>query len=253
MMQRYAVTPQASLGTLFHDTAGSPASDAEIAWYALRLPRKAGPILDAMAGSGRLLVPLVDAGFPVHGAEVSADRLASCRARLAVRGQATELFRQNVAALNLPFRYAAAFVAGGCFQLLVDSTTALDALLRIRAHLVEPALLLLDLFVPAQAEHPPGAAVVEVRTVTPADGSRIGLRSETSFDVELKRIDVVRRYERREREAITAREDEMLSLTWYTEDEAVALLDAAGYRDIRIDSAPRPGEEGRHFAAIARA
>src|SRR5690242_20948071 len=45
----------------------------------------------------------------------------------------------------------------------------------------------------AEAQHPPGAAVVEVSTVTAVEGCRIGLRSETSFDVELKRIDVVDR------------------------------------------------------------
>ncbi|HZI83279.1 MAG TPA: class I SAM-dependent methyltransferase [Casimicrobiaceae bacterium] len=251
-MQRPALS-EPSLQALFREAAERPAAPGEIAWYGARLPRGAGPVLDAMAGSGRMLVPLVDAGFHVHGAESSAVRLARCRARLEERGRTAELFRQDVIALNLPFRYAAAFIAGGAFQMLVDPAAALDALLRMRAHLVEPALLLLDLFVPAEAQHPPGAAVVEVSTVTAVEGCRIGLRSETSFDVELKRIDVVRRYERRERQVITAREDELVSFTWYAEEEAVGLLDAAGYRDIRIDAGPAAREDGRHFAVVARA
>ena len=248
-MHRYAFS-EGSLGTLFHEASERTPSDGEIAWYVRRLPAR-GTVLDAMAGQGRLLVPLLEAGFPVHGAEASARNIADCRARLDGRGLATELFRQNAVALNLPFRYAAAFIGAGAFQRLVDRAAALDALLRIRAHLVEPARLLLDLFVPAGAENPPGAAVVEVRAVTPAAGCRIALRSETSIDVGSKRVDVVRRYERRERQAITAREDEMLSFTWYSEDEAVALLEAAGYRDIRIDTAPWPSDDGRHFAVTA--
>jgi SAM-dependent methyltransferase len=242
-----------TLGAMFRDVHRPRADDDEVAWYAARLPRDAGPVLDVMAGSGRLLVPLLEVGFQVHGVDVSEAMLASCRRRLKAIDGTTELFRQNVAALNLPFRYAAAFVAGGAFQRLSDPAAALDALLRIRAHLVEPGVLLLDLFVPEGADHPPGAPVVEVRTVTPAEGCQIGLRSETSFDVELRRIDVKSRYERRDRRTITAREDEMLALTWYTEDEALTVLKDAGYREARIEPAACPRDDGRHFAVSARA
>jgi hypothetical protein len=250
MIDRNGTSDGASLATLFREGA-EPATPAEVAWYAGPLPR--ATVLDAMAGTGRVLAPLLDAGFPVHGAEASLALLARCRAEVARCGHSTELFRQSVTGLNLPFRYGAAFIAGGAFQHLVDSAAALDALLRIRAHLVEPARLMLDLFVPDGAEHPPGAAVIEVQTVTPADGGRIGMRSETSFDVAQKRIDVVRRYERRERTAIVAREDETVSLTWYTEEQAVALLHAAGYRDCSIERMAGSSARGRRFAVVARA
>lgn len=253
MMQRQAVSGCGILGALFHDAEEPRAGSAEVAWYAQRLPRAAGPVLDVMAGSGRLLLPLLDAGFHVHGVDISEAMLASCRRRLELGGHATELIRQNVAMLNLPFRYAAAFIAGGAFQLLTDPSAALDALLRIRAHLLDPGLLLLDLFVPRGAEHPPGAAVIEIRTVTPTEGCRIGLRSETLVDVELRRIDVRSRYERRDARAITAREDEALAFTWYTEEEAAALLADAGYREIRVEPSANPRDDGRHFALMAKA
>jgi SAM-dependent methyltransferase len=241
------------LGTLFHEAHAPAAAEAEIDWYATRLPRDAGPLLEVMVGTGRLLVPLLERGLPVHGVDASEARLASCRVRLRDRGRETELFRQNVVALNLPFRYAAAFIADGSFQLLTDAAAALDALLRIRAHLVEPGLLLLDLFVPAAAAHPPGAAIVEVRTAAPAEGLPIALRSETLLDVEHRRMDVTNRYERRDKTAIVAREDETRALTWYTEDEAVTLLVDAGYRDVRIEPAACARDDGQHFAVIAKA
>jgi len=112
-------------------------------------------------------------------------------------------------------------------------------------------LLLLDLFVPAGAEHPPGAPVVEIRMVTPSEGMQIGLRSETFLDVDMRRIDVRNRYERRDRKAITAREDETRALTWYSEDEAASLLTDAGYRDIRIEPASWRCDDGRHFCVSA--
>ena len=147
----------------FYDADKPRPDDAELAWYLDRLPRDAGPVLEPMCGSGRLLVPLAERGFAMHGVDTSAAMLGACRARLAAAGLAATLVRQDMAVLNLPFRYGAAFVAAGSFQLLVDPAHARSALERIRAHLVPPRMLLLDLRVPDAALHPPGAAEVEDR------------------------------------------------------------------------------------------
>src|SRR5258708_11313587 len=106
------------LSTLFYDADKPVAADAELAWYEKRLPRDAGPLLELMCGSGRLLVPLAADGHKIHGIDSSAAMLASCEARLAARGMKAPLFRQDLTQLNLPFRYGAAFVSWGSFQLI---------------------------------------------------------------------------------------------------------------------------------------
>jgi hypothetical protein len=245
------------LSTLFNDVQKPRASDAEVAWYAERLPRDAGPVLLAMAGSGRLLVPLLERRLNVHGVDASPARVESCEVRLAAAGLAASLFRQDVVTLNVPFRYAAAVVAAGSFQLLTDPVAAQKALARIRAHLIAPGVLLMDLYVPAEAAHPPGAPVVQVQTVTLPDGTKIARRAEMFVDAEGRRIDVQSRYERRERATIIAREDEALSVTWYGEDEIIALLRDAGYRDVAVGPPAWPvGDDApdaeRRFSVSAR-
>ncbi len=244
------------LCALFYDADKPCAGEAEAAWYAARLPRDAGPAIELMAGSGRLLLPLLERGFHVHGVDASAAMLERCEARLRAAGVATALFRQDVAALNVPFRYAAAIVAAGSFQLLADPLAAREALARVRAHLVDPCLLLLDLYVPAEATHRPGAPDVQVQTVALADGTRIARRSEVDVDVEAKRIDIRSRYELRARATLLAREDETLRVTWYDEDEIAALLREAGYRHVvcgppapPIGADPPPDE--RRFSVSA--
>jgi SAM-dependent methyltransferase len=211
-------------------------------------------MLEVMCGSGRLLLPLLDEGFHLHGVDSSPAMIASCDARLADAGYAATLFRQDVVALNLPFRYTAALIAAGSFQLIVDTAAARSALERLRAHLVPPGLLLLDLFVPRYAANPPGAPLVEARTVALADGTRIAHRSETFVDTAGRRIDTKSRYERRMGPAILAREDETLAVTWYSEDEIVALLGEAGYRDIRAEPpAFASDDDAQRFAVSAKA
>ena len=120
-------------------------------------------------------------------------------------------------------------------------------------------LLLIDLFVPAEAAHPPGAPVVHVQH---ASRCRTERRSRAAprrlVDADGRRIDIRSRYERRQRTAIIAREDETLALTWYTEDEIVALLRDAGYRDVTdraarmaVDDETPEGE--RRFSVSATA
>lgn len=246
------------LCTLFYDADKPRAPAAEVAWYAERLPRDSGPSLEVMSGSGRLLVPLLQLGHHVHGVDLSSPMQESCAARLAAAGLTTPLFRQDAIALNLPFRYAAALIAAGSFQLLTDPLAAKRTLERIRAHLVDPGLLLLDLYVPAEAAHPPGAPVVHVQSVTLPDSTKIAVRSEIHVDAEGRRIDIRSRYEQRERATIVAREDEALALTWYGEEEILALLRDAGYRDATIGMPAWPPAEGapegeRRFSVSARA
>jgi SAM-dependent methyltransferase len=248
-----AAPQRGPLSALFHDDDHPRAPDEEVAWYVARLPHDAGRILEAMSGSGRMLHPLLDAGLSVHGVDVSEPMLASCAARLASSGRDTQLFRQDVAALNLPFRYCAAFIAGGSFQLLTGRHAAIDALLRIRAHLIEPGMLLLDLSIPDQAEHPPGAAVIEVRHAMLADGTLLACRSERVVDVQKRRIRTQSRYERRARSRIVAREDETMMLTWYDEEQIAELLADAGYRAVCIEAPAAAGPNARHFAVSARA
>ena len=241
------------LSTEFHDAEQPSAGNAEIAWYDLRLPRGAGRVLEAMCGSGRVLVPLAQRGHSLHGVDASATMVALCESRVASANLPATLFRQNVAALNLPFRYAAAYVSGSSFPLIADERVARKALERIRAHLVPPGRLLLDLSIPDIALHPPAAPLVEVRTTTLADGARITLRSETIVNAASRRIDSTLRFEKRAGARAVVREDEQVSRTWYDEKRIGALLLQAGYVDVDFVEPAQARIDGRGFGVIARA
>ena len=242
------------LCTQFYDADKAFADDGEVAWYCARLPQDEGPVLEVMSGSGRLLIPLLDRDVEVHGCDASAAMLASCEARLDHIGFQTSLYRQDVTALDLPFRYAAAFIAAGSFQLLVDPAAARAALERVRAHLTGPAMLLLDLYVPAEATQPPSGPVSETRTATLPDRTRITNRCTSVVDAARQRIDMTCRYEKRSGPMILAREDETLAITWYSEAQIEALLTQAGFSEIAILPAPPPlrgqATDGEHRFAV---
>ena len=211
--------------------------------YVQRLPADDGISLELMCGSGRLLIPLVARGAKLHGVDHSASMLASCEARLKAANLAAPLFRQDVTQMNLPFRYVAAFAAAGSFQLITDPAAVAAALHRIRAHLVAPGVLLLDLFVPAESAQRLGAPLVEVRTVKLADGTQIALRSETTMWADARLARTESRYAHRRGAQRLAEEHDTLTLTWYPPDEIKALVVDAGFHAVEIETTA-PGADG---------
>jgi SAM-dependent methyltransferase len=240
------------LATLFLDTEKPQAPEPQLAWFADALPINAGTLLAPMCGSGSLLVPLVAAGLSVHGVDLSPSRIAACEARLAAANVTTPVFRQDITQLNLPFRYAAAFIAGGALQLITDAAAVAGTLSRLHAHLVDPGLLLLECYVPAESRQRLGAPLVEVRTVKLADGTQIALRSESTCWTDARLLRTDNRYAHRRGAQRLAEEHETLTVTWYPPDEIADIVRTAGFRDVEILPSAMSADAGETFVISAR-
>jgi hypothetical protein len=240
------------LATLFLDAETPQAPLPQLDWFAAALPRDAGTLLAPMCGSGMLLVPLVAAGRAVHGVDLSPSRIAACEIRLAAAGVTTPLFRQDITQLNLPFRYAAAFIAGGALQLITDAAAVAGTLSRLRAHLVDPGLLLLECYVPAESRQRLGAPLVEVRTVKLPDGTQIALRSESTCWTDARLLRTDNRYAHRRGAQRLAEEHETLTVTWYPADEVADIVRVAGFRDVEILPSALNLDAGETFVVSAR-
>jgi SAM-dependent methyltransferase len=125
-----------------HNTGGP-----EIAYFQQQIVEYGQPALDAGCGTGRLLIPFLQAGLDVDGCDVSADMLALCRARAEREGLAPQLFQQALHELDLPRRYQT-IVACGVFGIGVSREQDLAALHRFHHHLLPGGVLLLEHYLP---------------------------------------------------------------------------------------------------------
>jgi len=247
-----AAPPFGPLAAQFHDTAPR-AGGEELAVFLRHATGETTLTLDAMCGTGRVLVPCLAQGAKLHGVDQSQAMLARCEANVAASAHAAALFRQDVAQLNLPFRYGCAFVAGGALQLITDPAAVHAALTRVRAHLVPPGTLLLDCRIPGSDRQRLAAPLVEVRTVKLADGSQIARRSETTWTPEARLARAHHRYTHRRGNNRIAEEHETIETTWYERDEIAEVVRAAGYADVTIEPWPAEPVEGDAFLVLARA
>ncbi|MFW6693993.1 class I SAM-dependent methyltransferase [Streptomyces sp. MAR4 CNX-425] len=201
--------------------------------YAAFVEEAGSPALELGCGDGEPLLELRRRGLDVDGVDSSPDMLDRLRRRAAEEGLHVAVFHQRMEALDLPRRYAAAFLTGPTFNLLPDDATALAALRAIRAHLTEGGTALVPLHLPAPT---PAEDVGRARTATAPDGAELRVRVVAeNRDEHTRTQTTLLRYERLHSSGSSVTERPWV-LHWYTRDgfetlAAVAGLDVAGVTD----------------------
>lgn len=116
--------------------------------------RAPGPVLELMCGTGRVALPLAEAGFEVLGIDVSPAMLEIARRRAAAAGLGGKAQFQlgDARTLDLGRTFGLTIVAINSLMHLETSEDQLAALSAIARHMEYRSLLLIDLFNP-HAEH----------------------------------------------------------------------------------------------------
>jgi SAM-dependent methyltransferase len=126
----------------------------DLSFYHELARRTGGPLLELMCGTGRVLLPLAEAGHTITGVDISPAMLAIARDRIAeaaLAGRAT-LIEGDVRDVPLPAKeFALSFVAINSFMHLEAVRDQLACLSNVRRALAPRGLLVLDLFNPDPA------------------------------------------------------------------------------------------------------
>jgi len=150
----------------FYEKAGSLFVEAYDAFYSgadpqlgrmvgfyERLARKlGGPVLEVACGTGRIALPLAQAGLNVVGIDNSEAMLAIARRKLATLPAAVQqrivLINQDMGALDLDQHFGLVFVPARSFQHLLTIELQRKSLQAFRRHLQPTGQLVLHLFDP---------------------------------------------------------------------------------------------------------
>lgn len=228
------------LCTEFYDISKPVACFKEVAFYADLLQGVQGPVLEAMCGSGRLLLPLLRLGFEIDGLDNSAEMLASCEKRSLSENLKVSLFNQPIESISLK-KYALIFIAVGSFQLITDRAEALKVLRILHSHLLPGGSLVLDAFIPwdsvkasieGDSLSKEKKIVSSSRVVACPDGAKIFLQSMTTIDP-WEQIEISKnQYEKRLDGKVIAQEEEDLTVRWYYPHEIELFLEKAGFSQV---------------------
>ena len=138
-----------------------------------------GPVLEAMCGSGRFLVPIAEAGYDVDGVDASSDMLASCSFRIRERGLHANLYEQWLYELDLPRKYGFVLLVAGSMGLVIDDDEVRDTLLLLRSYMLSGAPLLVETQPPYERR---GDGLWRGRWWQRPDGATIVFRNVARYD-----------------------------------------------------------------------
>jgi SAM-dependent methyltransferase len=223
----------------------------ELAYYKAAIQRFGEPALDVACGAGRLLVPLLEAGLDVEGADLSADMLAAAAETAESRGlPAPRLYQQAMHELDLPRRYRTIYI---CDSFGLGGFRDQDrlALKRIHEHLVPGGALVFNHYLPyddltaeqwaewlpGHRREYPGPWPEEGGRRTLPDGDELELFTRRfDFDPYLQRQTLEMRIRRWHEGAVVAEESRLLHENMYFAQELLLMLADAGFANVEVEA-----------------
>lgn len=140
--------------------ARSPFDDAELydvlfgdlefdRGFYLELAREAhGPVLEVACGSGRILIPCLQAGVDIEGIDLSTEMLEALLRKASALGLQARVRKADMRDFMLPRRYSLIFVAFNGFVHALTTEDQLKTLQTCRDHLSPGGVLVFNIFYP---------------------------------------------------------------------------------------------------------
>lgn len=228
-MNKDTIQAYGELSSLFYDATEHYASEQEVKFFSSCIEQHPGRVLEAMSGSGRLQIPLMQQGYVVDGVDISYAMLARCRQRCAQLNLEPELYEQSLENLALPHKYNTVIIAVGSLQLITHQDLLLKALKNLNAHMLPGGNLLIDTFMPDIT-----LDEYSVSTVRLDERRIIRLTKRHVFDLEKKIADSFCLYELIVDGIVRQQEDELIEVFWLSDAEWQELLLKAGFEVTRI-------------------
>jgi SAM-dependent methyltransferase len=206
---------------------GSSSGDVE--YYRSELAGTEGAILEPAVGTGRILIPLLEAGFVVDGFDVSSDMLSVCRRHCEERELAPRLFQADMTTFARPGQYGAVIVPTGSIVLLDGRSATLAALRCFHDSLSPNGRLIVDIPAPRLI-----AGIQPMRHWRRGDDVWTLQELGVAFDPFAFQTTQWLRYDRWHDGSLVASELQTFRLQQWTTTEFTALLSDAGFADIKV-------------------
>lgn len=142
------------------------------------------PVLEVACGTGRILIPCLEAAVDIEGLDLFPAMLGTLRRKAAALGFAPTLHQADMRDFALARRFALVFCAFNGFVHCLTTQDQLHALRTWRGHLAPGGAIVFNVFYPGREflSGPEGVPVLEGETRHPVTGLPVRIYDTRTFD-----------------------------------------------------------------------
>jgi SAM-dependent methyltransferase len=142
------------------------------------------PVLDVACGTGRVLLPCLQAGVDVDGLDLFPGMIAQLQSKAAVLGLRPNVFEADMRSFRLARRYALIMIPFYAFVHCLTTDEQIASLVCCREHLLPGGMLAFDTFFPGKdiIIATDNTRVLELETTHPETGCPLRVFDIRSFD-----------------------------------------------------------------------
>lgn len=233
MSSRLPLTTYLRLCTEFYDLDKPMLTHGlEYDFYMAYAKASNGPVLEPMCGTGRFLIPMLQAGIDIEGFDASPHMLDALRQKYAVMSNAEPPVREQfVQDFKSAKQYGLIFVPFGSWGLITDPVDAAASLAVMYNHLAPGGTLLLEIETVHSVPEPCGVWRRGVHAR--ADGSKVAINVLISYDEATQLFTSICQYESLVNGVVVDAEQELFSQYLYRFDEMDAMLQVVSFGTIK--------------------
>ena len=218
---------------------------SEIDYFKKIINQSGDPALDVGCGTGRILIPCLEAGIEIHGSDISSDMIQHCQIRLDKQGLATNLTLSPTHELDLKESYRT-IISYGVFGVGTDRYEDLEGLKCLRKHLAPGGNLIFDFYLPGENSKEWAMWAKNHRPTLPSpwskpDSRKLPYGSDLVLQTRTIEFDPMEQYYVREirvdqykDKVLLESYQDRLRLNIYLKNEIVLMLKTAGFLQVKV-------------------
>lgn len=228
----------------YYDAVTPDSWQGDVEWYVRRALEAGGPVLELGCGTGRITLPLAEAGVEVHALDASDTMLNVLRRKLADLAPEAQSrvhpFVGDMRTFDLPTRFALVIAPFRAFLHNLTEADRLACLSRVRQQLQPGGGFAFNVFHPSlefMAQHAgPLARVWRWLGTHPLDSGGFVVRSDANrYDTVHQLVHSLHRYEEFDENGVMVRTTvHQITLAYLYAADIRRLLSEAGFTDVSI-------------------
>ncbi|HMQ68437.1 MAG TPA: class I SAM-dependent methyltransferase [Ignavibacteria bacterium] len=229
MIYQNLINTYKSLCSEFYDLDKPVAPKGVLDFYINEIKRSDQPVLEPMCGTGRFLIPILEQGIDIEGADASSEMLLRCKQNSQNKNLNPVLYNQKIQDFKLPEKYGLIFIPSGSIGLITEEEEVKQCLRSLYSSLKKRGKILIEFETPVGIS---GDGSFENREVICRDHSVINLTTTSDFDFE-KNIETIKcEYNKITDSTVTLTEVEHLKIKYHHENEFKELMEVGGFTEI---------------------